>query len=237
MFKARRKSDTCLNCDHHFNKNEKDNYCPNCGQENTNLDVSFSLLVKDFISSHFSLDTKLLRTLKLLLLKPGLLTLFFNEGKRVSYTQPIRLVLVSGLVYFSIFSTQFLQNKNNDIHIELPYGENTEDVEKQEAGEKENDNSPIFKINLGEGDTLHSRQWNNALNRVIQLGEKYPVEQSMDSLIQEKNFLVSNFFGRQVIRQGLKVYRQGGTNLSNYFWGSLPIMILIFIPFFALEAV
>lgn len=98
----RRKSNTCLNCG--ATLDSVYNYCPICGQENNSNNVSFGKLLKEFFVNYFSLDSRLTQSLKPFFFKPGLLTLKFNEGKRMSYMNPVRLYLILSLFYFFVFT-------------------------------------------------------------------------------------------------------------------------------------
>ena len=49
-------------------------------------------------------DGRLWLTLKTLLFKPGLLTLEYNQGKRVKYSPPLRMYLAISILFFILFS-------------------------------------------------------------------------------------------------------------------------------------
>lgn len=80
------------------------NYCPSCGQENTNTNISFGQLLYDFFNNAFSFDSRFTNSLIPFFFKPGWLTLRFNEGKRASYANPVRLYLVISLFYFFVLN-------------------------------------------------------------------------------------------------------------------------------------
>jgi len=94
----------CPNCQHKFKK--EFDYCPHCGQANKDLNLNFRFIFSEFLSANFNLDSKILLTLKLLLLKPGMLSREFLAGKRTKYISPIRLYLLVSLVYFFILSVK-----------------------------------------------------------------------------------------------------------------------------------
>ncbi|MEJ8758409.1 zinc ribbon domain-containing protein [Pontibacter sp. H259] len=102
MAKNRRKFTQCPNCGYTFE--EVNNFCPNCGQENHDLNVPVKHLIAEFFEGTLHFDTKIWKTLKLLLLKPGLLTEKFNIGQRASYVPPFRLYVFVSLVFFFVLA-------------------------------------------------------------------------------------------------------------------------------------
>ncbi|MCR9254130.1 MAG: DUF3667 domain-containing protein [bacterium] len=106
-----KKSDTCLNCGKSISVDF--NYCPHCGQENDDRNISFLKLISEFFSNYLSLDSRFGRSIIPFLINPGFLTNRFNQGKRKNYANPIRLYLVVSLFYF------FLMSLYLDQHSEL----------------------------------------------------------------------------------------------------------------------
>ena len=102
MARKRRKFTQCPNCTYSFN--EVNNFCPNCGQENHDLNVPVKHLLWEFLEGTMHYDTKALRTLRYLLFKPGKLTNEFNVGRRASYVPPFRLYVFVSLVFFSVLA-------------------------------------------------------------------------------------------------------------------------------------
>ncbi|MDH5474754.1 MAG: DUF3667 domain-containing protein [Cyclobacteriaceae bacterium] len=71
---------------------------------NNDNNVSFGTLLFDFFSNYFSLDGRFAHSFFPFFIKPGYLTNKFNEGKRMSFANPIRLYLVISLFFFFVFS-------------------------------------------------------------------------------------------------------------------------------------
>ena len=92
----------CLNCMHITD--EALRYCPACGQSTRDLRVSVRHLLGDFFENLFSLDSKLVQSLLPLLLRPGLLTRAFIDGKRVRFLPPVRMYLVFSVLFFLTLS-------------------------------------------------------------------------------------------------------------------------------------
>lgn len=73
-------------------------FCPDCGQETHLRPPRIGEFVQQFGGAYFSTEGALWRTLKLLLLKPGELTLKYLAGRRKHYVLPLRLYLTISLV-------------------------------------------------------------------------------------------------------------------------------------------
>ncbi|NJB70767.1 hypothetical protein GGR42_001229 [Saonia flava] len=77
-----------------------DKYCPSCSQANSTKKLTLKDFFDEFFSSLISYDSKLLKTLSALVLKPGRITRDYINGKRTSYTNPFRFLLSLAIVYF-----------------------------------------------------------------------------------------------------------------------------------------
>lgn len=82
-------------------------YCPVCGQEQKNMHVSFWRLVQDFLDDIFTFDSRLVRSLRPLLARPGFLTREYIEGRRARYIPPLRLYLFVSIVFFGLLGLMF----------------------------------------------------------------------------------------------------------------------------------
>lgn len=88
----------CLNCGHPLSLTDK--FCPDCSQANSTKKLSIKDFIDEFFASLISYDSKLLKTLSALLLRPGKITRDYINGKRVSYTNPFRFLLSLAIIYF-----------------------------------------------------------------------------------------------------------------------------------------
>lgn len=77
-------------------------YCANCGQRARVRMITFWELLKDAGDLLASLDSRIWRTLGLMLFRPGRLTLDYLQGKRARFVPPVRLFIASTLVFFFI---------------------------------------------------------------------------------------------------------------------------------------
>lgn len=102
MKEKKRRSTSCNNCGSQLE--ESFNFCPACGQSNSDNNVSFTTLFKEFVDNYLGIDSKLAHSLVPFLLKPGALTNRFQEGKIKHFIHPIRLYFVMSLFYFFTIS-------------------------------------------------------------------------------------------------------------------------------------
>jgi hypothetical protein len=80
-----------------------DRYCSRCGQD-SRTSLSFGHFTHELVEGLFHVDSKFWRTLRTLLIRPGLLTQQYLDGKRNSYSPPFRSYLVISIAYFVVAS-------------------------------------------------------------------------------------------------------------------------------------
>lgn len=88
----------CLNC----GAAVQAAYCQHCGQDTHAHVPGVGEYIHEFVGHYIALESKLWKTLVLLLFKPGRLTRDYIEGKRVRYVLPLRLYLTFSLVLFAV---------------------------------------------------------------------------------------------------------------------------------------
>ena len=77
-------------------------YCAACGQPIETHRRSVFVLLHDFVKDIASFDSRILRTARALLFKPGELPLAFREGRTQPYVPAVRLYLFVSLAFFVI---------------------------------------------------------------------------------------------------------------------------------------
>jgi len=90
----------CPNCGHPL----IGPYCAICGQPHDTHRRSLGHLVHDFVADIASFDSRVLRTGRALLFKPGELPRAFREGRTQRYVPAVRLYLFVSLLFFLFLS-------------------------------------------------------------------------------------------------------------------------------------
>jgi len=137
MAKNRIKQHVCPNCDYQFD--ETDNFCPNCGQENHTHKLPVKHFVFEYLESAFHFDTKMIATLRDLLIYPGRITVNYNQNKRARYVPPMRLYIFISFIFFFLIAVipetphqnrQTNKKERSEIRInDLKFGSSSELVE------------------------------------------------------------------------------------------------------------
>ena len=90
----------CKNCNRALPSQA--DFCPACGQYVKEFSRPWLEFVRDSMAELFDLDGRMLQSIRLLLTRPGFLSYEYINGRRISYTSPIRLYLVISLVFFFV---------------------------------------------------------------------------------------------------------------------------------------
>lgn len=99
----------CLNCGNPIDAK----YCKNCGQSSATQRLTIKSIIKNYLSSAFSIEGAFIRTIILLFKNPGLLFREYIIGKRKTFYNPISFfILLTGLyiILRSTFNYDPLEN-------------------------------------------------------------------------------------------------------------------------------
>ncbi|MEM8732732.1 MAG: DUF3667 domain-containing protein [Planctomycetota bacterium] len=117
---SKSEEDSCLNCGHALLHDHS--FCSLCGQKRQPLKRTIRTILEDAWESTVAIDSKLVRTISNLLIRPGKLTKEYLEGRRVSYLKPASLFLLSAaLLFLSIEWTSLTQQSTDVTEITSKY--------------------------------------------------------------------------------------------------------------------
>jgi hypothetical protein len=77
-------------------------YCPVCGQSVKAIVRPWREAIREVSSELLDFDGRMLHSFRLLITRPGFLSFEYIQGRRVSYTSPLRMYLVISLLFFLI---------------------------------------------------------------------------------------------------------------------------------------
>ena len=118
----------CSNCESEL----LGQYCASCGQRARRRMITVWELVKEASDVLTSLDSRLWRTLGLLMFRPGVLTQNYLEGRRARYVAPLRLFLAASVImFFTLTITTELSPEEEGVVISLDGG-GADEAEKAE---------------------------------------------------------------------------------------------------------
>ncbi|MBX2964678.1 MAG: DUF3667 domain-containing protein [Cyclobacteriaceae bacterium] len=99
----------CLNCGAPLTGK----FCSQCGQKDLPRRQAVSDLSLNFISSFFSFESKFFKTFASLVLRPGILILDYNAGRRERHYHPARMYVFLSFILFLIFTLVPNEDKIN----------------------------------------------------------------------------------------------------------------------------
>lgn len=167
-------SPLCPNCE----EDAPGAFCAACGQKQGELRVSTGALLRNLAEYLIRVDGKFLRTLRLLILHPGELTLEHHRGRRVRYEKPFRIFVVCSLLYFLVLGLggsgfRVQQDGGSDVRVQLGWGEvaaelapSAPGLADEQAGEGEGTVQRRLRAFLEGGNDAVSARTTQALRRV-----------------------------------------------------------------------
>lgn len=92
-------------------------FCSHCGQAAKSRRGPILQVTKEFADDIFSIDSKVIKSLSVLLVKPGVLSQQFLNGKRASVLPPVRLYLVMSILFFFVFQIPSPDVSKDNVYI------------------------------------------------------------------------------------------------------------------------
>lgn len=242
----------CLNCHHPLPGFAE--YCPQCGQKDTDGKVSFWKMVNDFAVALVDIDGRIYKTLGHLFI-PGKLTGEYFKGRHRRYLHPLRIFLVMTVIHFAVISwlggesirkalSRFNENQVRYAYQEYFVGrmeEVKDDVakgfpQKESAAEVVDSLKVRFETNRGDSITFPYLVVRNfsldsieSKNLDIRLADLMIL--SPDSLVAK--YEVEGFVGRTIVTQ-LKKLLTEGTSFTEFLIGKFIWMVVLMMPALAL---
>lgn len=216
--KKRRKHSRCLNCDEPLER--KDNYCSNCGQENTDHHVSIQLLLKEFTSNFFSLDSRFAHTFMPFLFNPGKITNAFLAGKRVFYANPIRWYLVISIFHFFFMAKMFEPT--------------VKDKKQRSFGDNKELTAAKFDSLYHLPDSVHN-DWPLSDQQQAMVGHLIETtDLAADEILDSLKVDTSGSWAKELAATRLvRIFQETSASLNTYLMSQIPLIIFFILPIHA----
>jgi hypothetical protein len=212
----------CLNCGFRV---EDFNFCPECGQPNTDRKLTLWQFIRDFFDDYFTFDSRFFRSVGPLVIKPGHLTREYLDGRRFRYILPLRLYLFTTFLFFFILAAQTKMQSKRDFSQSKPLvTEATLDSVSAILKENETQLSPEITAYLNEAMKLAEREtdaWDKESNKV-KVAYKDSTDNWFTRLIETKV--------RYLVSKG----KEGGQIFAKEVVEQIPKIMFLLLPIFAL---
>ena len=222
------KAENCFNCGEQLKNDE--NYCPNCGQKNTDLNISLRELSIDLAGDYFTFDSKFFRTLGPLIFKPGKVPKEYIDGKRVSHIPPLRVFIFLSFITFFLWGLSFNRDITKDENESSALDSSATFIDKISANQSNNDTIRILDaidLTIGQDSSLNDSITNSGLSYAF--NKENDPKEIIDSLAKDNSEFV-----KKVLYQSLRMYQAEGDEIQKYLMGNISIVLLLLQPFFAL---
>jgi hypothetical protein len=226
-----RKEKDCLNC----GTTVLGKYCHVCGQENLEPKETVWQLASHFFSDITHFDGKVFTSMKDLILMPGFLSREYMRGKRASYLNPVRMYLFTSFVFFLVFFSLYKVDENSlkieNIEINKKNIDNLDSLQLRELSSEINNGKPLTKEEI-------RKKFDSG--GITSMGIKYKSKREYDSLIKsgvKKDNWLKRIITYKSIELNEKYHNNARlviTNLLDKLQHSIPQMLFVLLPLFAL---
>lgn len=213
----------CDNC----GARKETKFCSECGQNSRNYNSSLIGIVRSVIGETFEIDSRIVQTVKALFTQPGQLSVEFTRNRRASYSSPIRLYLVSSILYFFVVS----------LIAAIPTRENTQDefMATNVGIEEDQSQFDVQEIQsvLEKFETALDQESYRKLKEIMNRPDGSPSKLAVYSLLSRfKEAEISNFT-LMLLESALNIAHSPDIALEQ-FLENLPFSMLVLLPWLAI---
>ena len=226
-------------------------YCLKCGQKYTTGRIKLRNLIGDFVAEQFNLDSRIFNTIKAIFI-PGKLTEEFFLGKHKTYSSPLRLFLITAVLFASVLAVQLFKDKDiglNNLNDMIHENERSKVLvaldsvswqQKANFNNKKDINRALDSVAVHLREALGNPTDSIDLDDEISLGGvKLPTisrddfENMTAKQLSEAYGEDMGFWGKLFFTQGVKAVKQGG-NMIQFLFGKMTLALFFMMPFLAI---
>lgn len=176
------------------------------------------MLLREFTSNFFSLDSRFARTFRPFLFSPGRITNAFIAGRRVQYANPIRWYLVISLFHFFLMSQVFKPT--------------IKDMQQRTfIGERVELSTIEFDSLLSIPDTTNAFPFSNEQQKIV----NHLIENTSrtDDQIYDTLKLELPWWKEFATKKSIRTSRETTASLNSYLLKQIPIFVFFMLPIYA----
>lgn len=237
----------CLNCKTPLDVSDR--YCSYCGQINSTKKLSLGDFFNEFFAGLFAYDSRLHRTLRSLLFRPGKISKDYIEGKRQQYANPYRFYLSASIIFFILWSisNSFGVETNETLPPDITVAENSVVAKDSVATKKETGTSESFfslydqdlefeEIYLKEQEIKKMGVLDAAEKKLEIFSAYYNTDKNKNAVealkeLKYNNSLYNRWLYKKVV--DIDFFHSNPELFLSYFIGKLPFIIFFCLPLFA----
>ena len=205
----------CRNC----GWDRPEQFCPRCGQSKRDYRRSLGSVAVEFLRETLELDSRLQRTLRLLLFRPGSLTHEFSRDRRASYVSPVRLYLFASFLFFLVLSLSGVLD-------EADYSVSVPAQELPESQRPDDDRVEAFKAAL-------PAEYLRKVEEILVRPDGDPMKESVLTIARTTDPERWNAIDRFFLFGGIDMFHDPDV-FGERFVANMPIAMFFLLPFFAL---
>ncbi|MXX70546.1 MAG: DUF3667 domain-containing protein [Gemmatimonadetes bacterium] len=209
----------CPNC----GRERTEDFCPQCGQNDRDYARAIGSVAGEFVRETFEVDSRLIRTLKLLLFKPGRLTIEFSRNRRASYMSPVRLYIFASFLFFLVLS---LSGTLDSPEITLRASSDQELVESQGPADASGERVEAVMAELPE-------EYRGKARELLDRPDGDPMKEGLLGFVATETPAEMNPIERFFLFTAIDLFHNPSL-IGERILGNLPIAMFFLLPLYAL---
>ena len=230
---------SCLNCGQPLDTSEI--YCHHCGQVNSTKRLTFEDFFEEFFSGIFAYDSRLYRTLRALLFKPGKISKDYIEGKRQRYANPYKFYLSVSIIFFILWGMTFEFGGNETLPTTKSLTEKAIDQDSvttymvMDLLNEDLREKSIEEVHIPEAHLDTQGFWQRSRKKAEIFAKYYSLTENANPTSALASLEYRNsFYNSWLYEKVTDAMHFDSAVFGSYVLGKLPFIIFFFLPIFAL---
>lgn len=201
-------------------------FCPECGQNSRDYNSSLIRIVRSVVGEILEIDSRIFQTAKALFTHPGHLSAEFTRNRRANYSTPIRIYLVTSILYFFVVS--LIAGAANRENMRGEFMATNVEIEGQQTQLDERE----IQLVLEKFETTLDRESYRKLQEVMNRRDGSPSKFVIYRLMSRFEGVEISNFTLMLLKSALNIAHTPDIALGQ-FLDNLPLCMLVLLPWLA----